>query len=289
MARPGRVGSVTSILAAVDLSGVARRVADRARMIAEGHGVGLRLLHVAEPMGEAFISAEASKLVFDHRLTAIDLLLGWVRDRSRIEVEAEVLKGAPVWEIVRADRHVPLTVVGSSAVDQSLVGPVTLGVATFGRSDVLIVRRQPRAEYRRVVVGVDFSAASLAALHRVETMFPDAEVTAVYSLPTRFDVLMEAAGMFQEEVSSNRGARLELARRKLEELGVRGQMLAVDGSPIETLTETVRRRAADLLVLGTRGAGATKLTLLGTVAAGAATASPSDVLLVRSGGEFRRP
>lgn len=280
---------MSHVLAAVDLSPISRRVADRARMVAEEHGVPLKLLHAAEPMGEALVSPEVSRLVFDHRHTFVDTLLGWVRNRTEIEVDAEVVKGSPVWEIVRLDRHAGLTVVGSSAIDQSLIGPVASGVATFGRTDLLVVKRQPRAEYRRIVVAVDFSSFSIQALGKAVARFPDADISLVYSLPTRFDQLMEAAGMFEEEVRSVRAARIAHATSRLEEIAMGRPLAVMDGSPIEMVCEAVRRRTADLLVLATKGGGATKLTLLGTVAAGAMTETPSDVLLVRSPGEFRRP
>lgn len=281
------------MLAAVDLSPLARRVADRARMVAETHGVDLNLLHVAEMSGDAFLSSEVARMVLDHRRQVVDELLGWMRARTMLEVNADVAKGSAVWEIVKADRTAELTVVGSSSLENSEVGPVALGVATFGRNDVLVVRRQPRSEYRRVVVAVDMSAASLAAVDRVPVLFPDAEVNVAFSLPSRFDTLLEGAGMFPSEVEASREERLVRARAQLESIlekrGLEYRTVVMDGSPIEMMAEVVRRRSADLLVVANRGAGATKLTLLGTVAAGVLRASPTDVLVVRVPSEFRRP
>ncbi len=280
------------VLAAVDLSVIARRVADRARLIAESHGVGLRLLHVAEPTGDAFVSPEVARMLLEHRRHAVDSLLEWVRDRTDLDVDASVIKGSAVWEIVRADRQAAITLVGSSGIDQAAIGPVAQGVATFGRTDLLVVRRQPRSEYRRVVVAVDLSPASMNAVERAVELFPDADLSVVYSLPTRFDALMEAAGMFHEEVEGLRSSRLEQARSRLEQSPAAGEgrrVLVMDGSPIEMIAEAVRRRSADLLVVANKGAGATKMTLLGSVALGALEAAPCDVLIVRVPGEFRRP
>ncbi len=280
------------VLAAVDLSVLARRVADRARLIAEGHGVSLEMLHVAEPIGDAFISTEVAKMLLEHRRHAIDNLLEWVRGRTELDVEASVIKGSAVWEIVRADRHAAITVVGSSGLDQAAVGPVAHGVATFGRTDLLVVRRQPRSDYRRIVVAVDLSPASMAAVERTAELFPDADIAVVYSLPTRFDGLMEAAGMFHEEVEGLRASRLDQARERLEKSPAAAdgrKVLVMDGSPIEMISEAVRRRSADLLVVANKGAGATKMTLLGSVALGALESAPCDVLIVRVPGEFRRP
>jgi nucleotide-binding universal stress UspA family protein len=283
---------MTSVLAAVDLSNLSRRVTERAQLMAESHGVVLHLLHVAEPAADALLSSEVSRLLVDHSRSSLDRLLEWARGRAAFDVTGEVIKGSPVWEIVRSDKHAALTVIGSSSVDQADIGPVAQGVATFGRNDVLIVRRQPRNEYRKVVVAVDLSPASMTAVDRAQALFPEADISVVFSLPTRFDAMMNEAGMFLEEVEESRPYRIERARGLLEAAVARYggfPISVVNGSPIEMIAEAVRRRAADLLVVASRGAGATKLTLLGTVAIGAAKASPSDVLIARVPAEFRRP
>lgn len=283
---------MTSVLAAVDLSTLSRRVTERAQLMAESHGVVLHLLHVAEPAADAMLSTEVSKMLLEHSRNSLDKLLGWARQRAAFDVTGEVIKGSPVWEIVRADKHAALTVIGSSSVDQAEIGPVAQGVATFGRNDVLIVRRQPRNEYRKVVVAVDLSSASLTAVDRAQALFPEADISVVFSLPTRFDAMMNDAGMFLEEVEESRLNRIERARSLLETAVAKHggfPIAVVNGSPIEMIAEAVRRRAADLLVVASRGAGATKLTLLGTIALGAARATPSDVLVARVPGEFRRP
>jgi nucleotide-binding universal stress UspA family protein len=51
----------------------------------------------------------------------------------------------------------------------------------------------------------------------------------------------------------------------------------------------VRRRGADLVVVGSRGATATRMVLLGTVAEGLVSRAPCDVLVARSKAPFRRP
>jgi nucleotide-binding universal stress UspA family protein len=65
--------------------------------------------------------------------------------------------------------------------------------------------------------------------------------------------------------------------------------LVVDGPPTETIEEIVRRRGADLVVVASRGASATRMVLLGTVAEGLVTQAPCDVLVARSKNLFRRP
>ena len=65
--------------------------------------------------------------------------------------------------------------------------------------------------------------------------------------------------------------------------------LVVDGPPTETIDEVVRRRGADLVIAASRGATATRMVLLGTVAEGLVTEAPCDVLIARTKAPFRRP
>ena len=109
----------------------------------------------------------------------------------------------------------------------------------------------------------------------------------------RFDSLLADAGLFREEMDASRGERLETARDRMLEFtqAWNGQVktMVTDGPPAETIDEAVRRRGADLVVVGSRGATATRMVLLGNVAEGLITQAPCDVLVARSPSDFRRP
>ena len=60
--------------------------------------------------------------------------------------------------------------------------------------------------------------------------------------------------------------------------------VAVQGSPVETLLDVVRRENADLLVVGNRGLAGIKGRLLGSVPADATRRSACDVLVVHTTG-----
>jgi len=283
---------VNDVLAAVDLTPLGRRVADRARIAAETLELDLALLHVIEPMSEAFISGELADMLRRHRRQAAEELGDWVRSRSDRPVKVLEVKGSPVWEIARASKHAELTVVGTSTLDHGRVGPVASRVAEASRGDVLVVRRQPRSTYRNVVIACDLSDSSVRAVELASALAPGGRLTLVYALPTRFDAYMADAGMFPEEISSARRLRLQEATDALAEFAGRWEgvdFMVADGPPIESVEEVVRRQGADLLVATSRGAGATRLTLLGTVAAGFIEAAPCDVAIARIAGDFRRP
>jgi len=282
-----------AVVAGVDLTAMGRRVADRSRIIAESAGVDLILVHVLEPVGEAMIDPGLARLMREHQEAQAEKLAAWCSERSSVDVSLVVSKGSPSWELVSRAKNADLLVVGSSTIDAFTAGPVARRVARKATSDTLIVRRQPRVPYRRIVAGVDFSEASRAAVERSLTLFPDADITVLYSLPSRFDVVLSDAGMFSEELEASREYRLEVASDRMAEFvqpwSGKVRTLIADGPPTETIDEVVRRRNADLIVIANRGASATRMVLLGAVAEGLVGHSACDVLVARSPSSFRRP
>lgn len=282
-----------AVVAGIDLTTMGRRVADRARLVAEGIGGEVELVHVLESVGEAMIEPGLARLMRAHQRQEARKIADWVAERTPVDVTLEVVKGSPAWELVSRAKKVDLVALGSSTVDAFSGGPVTLRVARMALSDVLIVRRQPRVPYRRILAAVDFSEASRAAVSRALEMFPDADVTVMYSLPARFDPILSDAGLFTEEMEASRNSRIEAAKDRMLEFtqpwdgDVR--TMVTDGPPAENIDEAVRRRGADLVVVGSRGASATRMVLLGTVPEALVGHAPCDVLIARSPATFRRP
>ena len=173
-----RGGLHIRVIAGIDLSVIGRRVAERGRIVAETSSASLRLVHVLDPLADAMIPQSLVKLVDEHREQAAHNTLSWVKGRTDVPVDLHVIKGSPAWEMVRLAKQGDLAIVGNSNLDTARIGPVAADVARMASSDVLIVRRQPRAPYRRAIAAVDFSEASKAAVQQVLERFPDAEVTA---------------------------------------------------------------------------------------------------------------
>jgi len=282
-----------ALVAGIDLTTMGRRVADRARLVAEGIGATVELVHVLEPVGEAMIDSGLARLMRDHQRHEARKIAEWVAERTSVDVTLDVVKGSPAWELTSRAKKAELVALGSSTVDAFSGGPVTLRVARMALSDVLIVRRQPRVPYRRILAAVDFSEASRTAVNRVLAMFPGADLTVMYSLPSRFDPILSGAGLFNEEMEASRGTRIEAAKDRMLEFtqswsgGIR--TMVTDGPPMENIDEAVRRRGADLVVVGSRGASATRMVLLGTVSEALVGHAPCDVLIARSPSTFRRP
>jgi nucleotide-binding universal stress UspA family protein len=276
---------VRRVLAAFDLTPVSRRVAERARVIAEAQGAQLVLVHVDEPLREAFIERSVEQMVRSQRRRSAEDLAAWVRQRGAGDVELTVESGSPAAVLGRMSRGADLVVVGTSSVDAARIGPIAARMARTCRVPLLAVRRRPRTGYRRVVVAVDLSPHSARAVETVIEQAPDAEVTAVFALSYRFEWQFGEAGMFPEEVQQLRKQRRTRAEEKLDEFIAQwdGRVPAIleEGPPSEVLEEVVRRRSADLVAVGRRGWGGAPAPLLGTVAEQVLGSVPCDVLIAR--------
>lgn len=281
------------VVAGIDLTPIGRRVAERARLVADAHGLPLHLVSINESSSEAFLDDGLGRLLFERYQKNLGDVANWLRSRAAVPVTHQALRGSIGWELVREAKKASLVVVGTSAVDVERCGPIARRVSIMSTGDVLVVRRQPRMPYRKVMAAVDFSKHSETAVEAALRWYPEAELTAVFSLPDRFDPALSEAGLFDVEVVAARSTRLKLATERMEEFVARwpGRVrpLVVDGAPPTAIDEVVRRRGVDLVVVANRGAGATRMILLGSVADGVLETMPGDVHVARVEGDFRRP
>ena len=281
------------VMAAFDLTPAGRRVVDRARILAEQFKTHLELLHVIETGEDPFLSDDEEQFLTDHRQTAAAALVDWVAGRTSIPIEFEVAKGAPSAQIGRLARGADLLVAGTSSIDAAQLGPVTRRLARKARSSVLAVRRQPRVPYRRVVAAVDLSENSRQAVELGLGLAPEADLTVVFALSPRADVLLGQSRLFEQDAAQRRSERLAVAQEALNEFiepwgdGIR--TLIVEGPPSQAVGEAARRRGADLVTVASRGAGATSMVLLGGTAEEIMASAPCDTAVARVEGTFRRP
>ena len=281
------------VLAAVDLSPLARRVADRARILAEAHGAELRLVHVWE-LPDFWIPEDMLERVHLYRQSQAENLLAWINARAACPVELDVRPGRVAEELVRVSRGADLLVTGTSSVDLTRVGPRTTRLARKAYTPVLSVRRRYSSAYRRVIAAVDLSDQSATAIDLAVSLSTGSDtVTAVASLPSHAEMILSDAGVAPEQLDTVRRGRLAMLEERLEKFVAGwGGLVAtrvLDGPPAEAVAEFARRRNADLVVAASRGAGNSSMVLLGSIAEAMMSTVPCDVAVARVSGRFRRP
>lgn len=276
----------------MDLSPLGRRVADRARIIAEQHGLPLVLIHAVDPAEFGFLDREERQAFLESSQRLTDDLLEWIRHRSGGDVEAVVVEGSPARQVIKYSKEADVIVAGTSSLDAERVGPITKRLARKARIGVVAVRRQPRSPYRRVLAAVDLSEQSRASVDLARWLAPEGEIVATYSLPSRFDTVLRQSGMPESQIAEFGSRRLARATAAMEDFvttwtDVKPQVLT--GPPAASIDEEVRLRSVNLVTVGSRGGGGSSMVLLGAVAEGILENVPCDVGIARVDGTFRRP
>lgn len=147
-------------------------------------------------------------------------------------------------------------------------------------------------KHHHIVVGIDFSDASRAALNAAVRLadFDGASITVAHILDTRLAAAMQKVQGFDHTQLINH--LQDSVHRFLAEAGLadRGLHLHLDvDHPFPGLVSACCKKDADLLVLGTSGVRG-GINELGPVAAKCLAKAPADVLLVREDmrGRFKK-
>ena len=217
------------------------------------------------------------------------------------EITAEASVGSPARELVRkADEWKPdLIVVGShgrSAVERLLLGSVSQGVLTYARCSVRVARgrvEEPDTPVR-IIVGVDGSPASVAAVCEVESrLWPiksEVRVIAVNNLltPTFIGRFFPPVTKTIEE--SNQADRewlkkiLDNSAQRLRQSELKVLTEIRDGDPKRVLVEAAEEWGADCIFVGSIGFGNPfERFVLGSVSASVAARAHCSVEVTRKG------
>jgi nucleotide-binding universal stress UspA family protein len=158
----------------------------------------------------------------------------------------------------------------------SLQGTVTERLLRESRRPIIIATAARETPYEGVVVAVDFSAYSPAAVEAARAVAPDAAITLVHALEPNLPRRLSGLGAASDEKAALDARLKGLAA----DLSGTVQTAFGEGAPRDVLAAAVRERKADLLVLGTRGRSGLARAVLGSVAAAFVQDPPCDVLLV---------
>lgn len=204
---------------------------------------------------------------------------------DELEILDEVRLGHPAEELVRQSASARLIVVGSrgqGAFRETLLGSTSAAVAIHASCPVVVVPVSEPPESGEVVVGVDGSADSRAALRFAFECASRyrSELVAVQSLPTAQFI----PGPYDHP---DRDELLALAKQELaahvsawtaDFPSVVVRQVVSNVPPVRALRDAARQ--ARLLVVGHRGVGGFTGLLLGSVARGVLHHAPCPVAVV---------
>lgn len=293
------MSEVKTILAALDLEAGSDAVLDRAIQLAGARQADLVLLHVikADGLAEGAVHTGLDQDALRGRLemearNAIEAMI--TGRQPGIRVDPLVMFGTPHDVITRVagERGVDAIVIGpaqATSLKEKILGSTADRVLRTAPTPVLVVRRPSAKPYRHVVVAIDFSPQSEAALRQVRRLVPEAALRLVHSLdiPLPFQQAMLRAGSSPAAIDRYRLAQAKKLRNDLEVLA--GTIVTnglppisvIEGEPASALISLSERNNIDLLALGSHGRGTVMQALLGSVAQRTVREAACDVLIVR--------
>ncbi|SDE59157.1 Nucleotide-binding universal stress protein, UspA family [Blastococcus fimeti] len=207
-----------------------------------------------------------------------------------VPVQVLAVAGPPAPMLLAASEDAGRLVIGSrgrGAVKSLVLGSVALSCVTHTRTPVVVVHPRPDAPAGdappRVVVGLDGSAASSAALERAATEAQQlgAELVAVaaYSAASywsdAYAVVLPPPEQLAEEVQA--AAEQQVAGARLPD-GLPVRVESLEGPAGNVLVEAAWDAA--LLVVGGHGQGAVRGLLMGSVALHCVLSGPCPVMVV---------
>ena len=208
-----------------------------------------------------------------------------------LDVAVKVALGTPASVLIDASAHADMIVVGSRGMGGFrglLVGSVGVQVAGNSSCPAVVIRKAPDPTASTVVVGVDGSELSLAALDFAFGMADrhDWSVRAVHAweIPA-YDVLAVPAGPPPIDPEGLQSGELiavseSLAGLREQHPGVTVEERVVKGQSVHAILDASTDAA--LIVLGTRGRGEFLGAVLGSVSQGVLHRAKAPVAVVSS-------
>lgn len=284
-----------SILVATDFSIDGNNAVRRAALLAHEHGASLKLVHVLDPVGckplrdwfspSIDIDLKAAQARESLRRSAVE-----IAGRYDVTATAEVMVGEPLETLIQASQHVELLVLGQrgrSRLQVLLVGRTVDRMLRTCRSPMLVVKTPVKGPYGRVLVPVDFTAMSDAAVQVAARLARSNRMHAFHAINSHREAVQRCADVPEHVIRESRlrqdAGTMARMRRKAARLGLDSTRMAFSvayGHPVWSILNHARGLGADLIVAGKQGRSTLGEFLLGSISRRLLAESSCDMLIV---------
>ncbi len=200
------------------------------------------------------------------------------------DVTLEVRTGDPASRVAAYAREAGarLVILGlghHDLLDRIFGGETALHVLRQATVPVLAVPAQAQSLPTRVIVAMDFSAASVQAARAVLDTFPAVSILYLVHVAPRLDLQPEAYAAWMSEYSGGVEPAFTRIREELNvPASVTVETMTLTGKPSRALLDFARSAHVDAIVTGSRGAGFVDRMLIGSTATGLIRGAHSMVL-----------
>lgn len=297
----GRSRQIRNVVVATDLSEIADCAILRAIEIAKSVNASLTILHVVEKKNfddllEVIIPKELLQTPTEYATTLIQEKI-YTLLRHKVQLNYAVIsKGKPAVKILQYVRKnkVDLLVIGAHgkhSMRDLFVGTTAEYISERTKCPVLIAKNCHDKPYKKILVPVDFSDVSKAALNYTIKLFPTSSIRLIHVGDHEFEHLLmeedEKGEIKKNKIIKMRKAILFYLESKMKKFisGCKKKMTKssyniVLGYPGPTITKEIMGKKFDLAVIGTQGHGMQHYHFIGSVAKWVIADSDKDILLI---------
>ncbi|MEV4569733.1 universal stress protein [Nonomuraea sp. NPDC049419] len=252
------------IVVGVDGSAAARAAVDWAALDAGRRGLDLRVVHVCEQWSHN----EGADYCSGALEAGADRARGLV---GGVKVTADLRPGNVVEELIAESATADSLVLGSRGLGGfkgMLLGSVSNAVAGHAAGPVVVIRGPHPVEHRRIVVGYDGSeharAAMEYAIEQARSRRAELHVVTAWQVPAFSPYAVGYSILLEEIVQAEPRRARELVEPWRD---ANPDLVVSDEQPCDHPVTALARaaKAADLVVVGSRGLGGFASALLGSV------------------------
>ncbi|GAB3666853.1 universal stress protein [Ramlibacter alkalitolerans] len=275
--------NIKSILVVTDLSARENVAVQRAWQLADTHRASVRLMYVP-PHGQKALPAAASRLANAARQ---------LEETMELRVRTAPIESGKLEDLVSQAQGTDLVVLPHRHERSTAAffrGQPVLRLLRRLQRPVLVVRQARGASYERVLVAVDFSAASEALVKLAAGLATSAELEIFHAISTLDESKLRSAEAPEHAVRAYRERCLQHARERIVSLTDsfdtrRNRVLTAigRGDPGRQTVIQQEHTGADLVVLGKKRTTAWEDFFCGSVAHRVLSWGTSDVLVVPDG------
>ncbi|WP_187673421.1 universal stress protein [Zestomonas carbonaria] len=292
------MANLRQILAATDLSSPARQAVRRAALQAAESGALLDLLHVIgrAPLERlrnlvADLPQGLEQRMADDARAELNRLAESLHQEYGVSAGVHVVTGPLLAELDnQADALQAGLVVmggrGESFMRHRVLGSTAERMVSKTKRSMLVVKQAARVPYKTLLVPVDFSSESLAALRIAKAVAPNAEIILLHAFEVPFEGKLRLAGVKEDVIHGYRAAARQESLAKMQALCEQAQLppgtarlLVLQGDAARRILEQEQEQVCDLIVIGKHGENKLEELLLGSTTKHVLEESQSDVLI----------
>jgi universal stress protein E len=281
------------ILCATDLLPKSEAAIARACLMSDRLGADLTLLHIVSNEHSPTVQEKDLQDAFARAKTRAEPLVS----RTHRTAVVTVRVGDPASNILdtASQARTQLLILGphhKRPLRDTLDGTILEKTLATRNFPVLVVRNEVKQSYRRVLIAVNFSESSLAALRAAESLVltPEADAAVVHAerppyegmtpfAGVGFDPLASYVGEWKQEMSESIRGLLKYESANFARYDIQIEQQAA----IAGIADATSRYAPDLLVVGILGGGRLRRMLARSVAKRILHDTSCDVLIVPEG------